>query len=343
MRSLQTRLGTGLIVSLIILFSLQWLIVSRSIRSLTEGYIESRLRHDSEGLLAAINPTKENAPFTLNQGRVDLIYNRPFSGHYYMIRIGDHLLHSRSLWDYDLPIPDVSVGETRRFYSPGPGGQKLLLLVNGFKKQDRQVIIAVAEDLSEIETDIRHFQLIYGAVSLAILAVLIIIQRVIIGVGLAPLKEVRRDITSLEQGGTGHLREEVPGEIRPLIKEINHLLEMMTERMQRSRKALGNLAHALKTPLTLLTQLSDREEIRNYPEIRRHLIKYTGTLRNLLERELRRTRLAGTPRPGQQIVLETEIRYLLDALKKIYKDKTLEIAYSIHPGGILSGDREDML
>jgi len=343
MRSLQTRLGTGLIVSLIILFSLQWLIVSRSIRSLTEGYIESRLRHDSEGLLAAINPTKENAPFTLNQGRVDLIYNRPFSGHYYMIRIGDHLLHSRSLWDYDLPIPDVSVGETRRFYSPGPGGQKLLLLVNGFKKQDRQVIIAVAEDLSEIETDIRHFQLIYGAVSLAILVVLIIIQRLIIGVGLAPLKKVRGDITSLEKGDIHHLREEVPGEIRPLIREINHLLETMTERMQRSRKALGNLAHALKTPLTLLTQLSDREEIRNCPEIRHHLIEHTGTLRNLLERELRRARLAGTPRPGQQIVLETEIRYLLDALKKIYKDKALEIRYSIPPGGILSGDREDML
>src|SRR3989337_2026097 len=132
-----------------------------------------------------------------------------------------------------------------------------------------------------IETDIRHFQLIYGAVSLAILAVLIIIQRVIIGVGLAPLKEVRRDITSLEQGEIGHLREEVPGEIRPLINEINHLLEMMTERLQRSRKALGNLAHALKTPLTLLTQLSDREEIRNNPEIRHHLIAYTVTPRNL--------------------------------------------------------------
>jgi signal transduction histidine kinase len=343
MRSLQTRLSTGLIVSLIILFSLQWWIVSRSIRSLTEGYIESRLRHDSEGLLAAINPAKESAPLTLNQEHLDLIYNRPFSGHYYMIRTGDHLLHSRSLWDYDLPVPDVSVGETRRLYSPGPGGQNLLLLVNGFKKQDRPVIIAVAEDLSEIETDIRHFQFIYGAVSLAILVVLIIIQRLIIGIGLAPLKEVRRDITSLEKGEIGHLREEVPGEIRPLIKEINHLLETMTERLQRSRKALGNLAHALKAPLTLLTQLSDREEIRNYPEIRHHLSEYTGTLRSLLERELRRVRLAGTPRPGQQIVLETEIRHLLDALKKIYKDKALEMTYSIPPGGILSGDREDML
>lgn len=343
MRSLQTRLSIGLIVSLIILFSLQWWIVSRSIRSLTEGYIESRLRHDSEGLLAAVNPVGKTNPLTLDQEHIDLIYKRPFSGHYYMIRSNDHLLHSRSLWDYDLPIPDVSVGETQRLYSPGPGGQKLLLLVNGFKKQDRPVIIAVAEDLSEIEVDIRYFQLIYGAVSLAILFVLIIIQRVIIGVGLAPLKEVRRDITSLEKGEIGHLREEVPGEIRPLIKEINHLLEMMTERLQRSRKALGNLAHALKTPLTLLTQLSDRDEIRNYPEIRHHLIEYTGTLGNLLERELRRARLAGTPQPGQQIVLETEIRYLLDALKKIYKDKTLEIAYSIPPGGILSGDREDML
>lgn len=343
MHSLQTRLSTGLIVSLVVLFTLQWLIVSRAIRSLTEGYIESRLRHDSEGLLAAINPPEEDAPLTLGQEHIALIYNRPFSGHYYIIRTGDLLLHSRSLWDYDLLVPDVSVGETRRLYSTGPAGQRLLLLVNGFKKQDRPVVIAVAEDLSEIETDIRHFQWIYGAVSLAILVILIIIQRVIIGVGLAPLKEVRHDIRSLEKGEIGHLREEVPGEIRPLIKEINHLLEMMTERLQRSRKALGNLAHALKAPLTLLTQLSDREEIRSYPEIRQRLIEYTGALRNLLERELRRARLAGTPRPGQQIVLETEIRYLIDALTKIYKDKALEIRYSIPPGGIFSGDREDML
>lgn len=343
MRSLQTRLSTGLIVSLVVLFTLQWLIVSRAIRSLTEGYIESRLRHDSEGLLAAINPANESAPLTLRQEPLELIYHRPFSGHYYVIRTGDDLLRSRSLWDYELPIPDVSVGETQRLYSPGPADQNLLLLVNGFKKQDRPVIIAVAEDLSEIEADIRHFQFIYGAISLAILAVLIIIQRVIVGVGLAPLKEVRRDIISLEKGEIGLLREEVPGEIRPLIKEINHLLETMTGRLQRSRKALGNLAHALKAPLTLLTQLSDREEIRDYPEIRRNLIEHTRTLRNLLERELRRARLAGTPRPGQQIVLETEIHYLVDALKKIYKDKTLEITCSISPGGTLSGDREDML
>src|SRR3989304_883659 len=146
MRSLQTRLSTGLIVSLVVLFSLQWLVVSRSIRSLTEGYIESRLRHDSEGLLAAINPGSKTAPLPLNQEDVDLIYNRPFSGHYYMIRSDEHLLHSRSLWDYDLPIPDVSVGETRRLYSPGPGGQNLLLLVNGFNKQEKQAIRAAPRD-----------------------------------------------------------------------------------------------------------------------------------------------------------------------------------------------------
>ncbi|MCC6543573.1 MAG: GHKL domain-containing protein [Nitrospirae bacterium] len=343
MRSLQTRLSTGLIISLLILFSLQWILVSKAIRYLTEDYVASRLQHDTESLLSALIINGDNVKPTIDIGRLDSIYERPFSGHYYQIKVGLHVLRSRSLWDQELSVSSVQAGETLRSHSSGPGGQPLLLLTNGYRKENQPVIIALAEDLSSIESDIRRFQTGYGVVSIAILIIMILIQRLIVGAGLAPLERVRRDITSLEKGEITRLREDVPREMRPLIIEINRLLEIMGQRLQRSRNALGNLAHALKTPLTLLMQLSNRNDMKRCEEVRQQLVEQTGKLSGLMERELKRARLAGTPGPGQQVVLKEEINYILDALKKIYKYKALEFECIIPAQGVISGDREDML
>ncbi len=343
MRSLQTRLSAGLIISLVVLFTLQWLIVSRSIRYLTEDYVASRLRHDTESLLAALSTGTQFLPPGLDLQRVNPVYNRPFSGHYYQIRTDGQTLRSRSLWDQDLSFSDIPAGETAQAYFSGPQGKRLLLLVSGFKKEGQPVIIAVAEDLSPMESNMSRFQVRYGIVSLTILLILIMIQRLIVRAGLAPLEKVRRDITALERGEIRQLREDVPGEIRPLIREINRLLDVMGRRLQRSRNSLGNLAHALKTPLTLLMQLPYLREMERCQETRRQLIDQTARLKSLLDRELKRARLSGAPGPGQQVILGEEIGQLIDALRKIYKDRPLEFECSVPQRGVVAGDREDML
>lgn len=75
----------------------------------------------------------------------------------------------------------------------------MLLSVSGFKKRDREVTIAVAEDLSAVEADFRRFQVLYGLVSAAILGILILAQRRLIVVGLTPLEKTRREVLSLER------------------------------------------------------------------------------------------------------------------------------------------------
>lgn len=340
MRSLQTRLGAGLIVSLIVLFALQWWIVSRAIQSLTESYVVSRLRHDGENLLAVL--MVDGFP-ALDPERIDPIYKRPFSGHYYQIESGGEPLRSRSLWDQALSLPSVKVGEQRQIHAVGPQRQPLLLWVGGFKKRDREVVIGVAEDLSAVAADLRRFQLLYGLVSLAVLGLLILIQRRLVAAGLAPMETVRREILSLERGEISQLREEVPTELRPFIREINRLLEATRQRLQRSRNALGNLAHALKGPLTLLTRLADRSAVRADPAVREELIAQTETLRRLLDRELKRARLAGSAQPGKPLALKEELGLLVDALKKIYREKPLEIETTVPPDSVIIGDREDLL
>jgi signal transduction histidine kinase len=340
MRSLQARLAAGLIISLVLLFLLQWWIVSAAIRSLTERYVASRLQHDTENILAAL--LINGAP-SLDPERIDPVYKRPFSGRYYQIRVGEALLRSRSLWDQELSIPPVNPGDQTTLHTSGPQEQTLLLSVSGFKKRDQGVTIAVAEDLSAMEADFRRFQLLYGLVSLAVLSILILTQRRVIVAGLAPLERARREVLSLERGEIDRLREEVPGEVQPLIREINRLLEAMQQRLQRSRNAMGNVTHALKGPFTLLMQLADREEMKRAPALQKELKEQTETIRQLLERELKRARLAGKVQPGRPMVLGEEVRHLVDALKRIYHEKSLEIEWTIPTERVFIGDREDIL
>ncbi|MEW6324767.1 MAG: HAMP domain-containing sensor histidine kinase [Nitrospirota bacterium] len=342
MRSIQSRLGTGLLVSLLLFFGLQWLAVVGSIRRLAEDSVASRLERDGEGLLAALTITDPSAP-SLAPGPSASMYQQPFSGHYYQIAVGDVRLRSRSLWDQTLTLPAVGIGESKRLTLAGPARQPLLVVVTGYRKQDRPVTIAVAEDLTPIDAALRRVQWRYGAVSLAALIVLMLIQWRIMRGGLAPLDKARRELAALERGDATRLDEAAPAEVRPLIGEINRLLEAMTQRLQRSRHALGNLAHALKTPLTLLARLADRPELREHSDLNRQLIEQTRLLQSLIDRELKRARLAGAARPGQMVRLRDEAVPLLEALAKIHHDKTVAVECAIAPGLTVAIDREDLL
>ena len=103
MNSIQSRLATGLLISLIFVFLILWLTVSSNIQKLSENYIASRMEHDVETLLTAISFDKTNT-LAINEQYVNSIYKRPFSGHYYTIQHKQTLLRSRSLWDQNLNI-----------------------------------------------------------------------------------------------------------------------------------------------------------------------------------------------------------------------------------------------
>ena len=85
MRSLQARLGLGLLLSLVLVFLILWLIVSTAIRSVAQDYIATRLVHDSETILSHLSFQPDGAA-VLDTAHIDTIYQRPFSGHYYQVR-----------------------------------------------------------------------------------------------------------------------------------------------------------------------------------------------------------------------------------------------------------------
>jgi signal transduction histidine kinase len=340
MHSLQSRLGIGLLLSLLAVFSVQWLLVSRGVRLLAEHYISTRLEHDAEDLLRGV---VLQPAVGLREAAIDPIFHQPFSGHYYRIAIGEQVFRSRSLWDQELAVPAVSNGVAKTQMLPGPQGQTLLVWAMGFSKQGRNIGIAVAEDFTPVEADLRRFELGYAAASALALALLIALQVFTVRRGLRPLNRTRAQLGQLDRGEVSTLDENVPREVQPLVQELNRLLESLRQRLQRSRNALGNLTHAMKIPLALLRQVAEREELRAQPEIRAQLVKQTDILHQLTERELKRARLAGHATPGQRLRLEPEVRALVDSLEAIYRHKQLAIHYQLPAGYSTGMDREDLL
>ena len=129
MKSLRGRLSLGLAISLILLLALQWGVASLVIGQLVEKQLVSRLTQDSESLLAAIDFDHQQN-LVLDPARIGSVYQRPFSGHYYVIGTPSQKVSSRSLWDRLLNIPDLETGQQALLRARGPEGQPLLMVAN---------------------------------------------------------------------------------------------------------------------------------------------------------------------------------------------------------------------
>jgi signal transduction histidine kinase len=321
---------------------LLWLFGAKSIESLTEDFIASRLEHDSEALLGAmvIKPHRVK----VRAARINQIYQRPYSGHYYIIQLQEGTeITSRSLWDFTLQIPTIQPGESRRLRLIGPDNQQLLVYVAGFKKQGKELTVAVAEDLMPIKAQQDLFLRNFALIALLGLIVLLLVQGMVVRNSFHQLEPLRDDIKGLATGDERTLREDVPDEITPLVREINHLLLLLTNRNKRSRNALGNLAHALKGPMNLLTRYFDSSAAADNKIDHALAGQQVERIGLLIDRELKRARLAGSGSISQRFDPHVDVADLLDVLKKIYREKPLTIEAVVAKDLSPFGDREDIL
>jgi len=340
--SIQARLGIGLVSTLVVLFFLQWAIVTYSLEHLSEEFLLTRLEQETEGILAVLQ-VEPDGKLVIPKDRLVDAYRRSFSGHYFRIEAGNHVLKSRSLWDKDLPRVLAAPGEVKVAYVTGPTNQPLILRTAGYEKFGIRVTISLGHDLSEFKSDRAELMVAYGGISGTALLLLIIIQMLTVRRGLRPIEKVRAQLRAIEHGELTELSENAPKEIRPLVKEINRLLRLLGQRMQRSRNSLGNLAHALKTPLTVLAQLSNERSIKSNPELARRYIEQVEIIRRLTERELKRARLAGAGMAGRRFEPSTDIPPLIATLESIYRKKDLALDIDFPENAKTPVDREDMM
>ena len=343
-RSLEGRLHLGLGLSLAMLVALAWWLGHDALHRSTEAYVLSRLQHDTEALLGKLREAPPEAPGPACDGMMP-IYAQPLSGHYFKVLRGDAVVRSRSLWDQDIDLEPLDPGTVRHWKTAGPGGQRLLVRAAGYRLPGADATLAVAEDLTPLQAILRRFEWLMAGLAAVGLALMLLVQRTVVRRTFRRLEPVYRDIEALEQGTTRRLTDDVPREITPLVRKLNGLLEVYERRLERSRNAAGNLAHALKGPLNLLRLELARDGVSPRPGgtdvgVCREQIE---RVRALVERELKRARIAGAGRPGSYFDPALEMPTLTNLLGRMYPHKGLTLVCDTPPGGAYAVDREDML
>lgn len=338
-RSLQRRLDLGMGAGLAALLLLGSALTIFATWHLGQRYVAGRLGHDLDTLLAASAVT--GGTLGVDSQRLTLIYQQPYSGHYYRVSWEDQTVRSRSLWDADFKIPPLSAGQRWSGSRSGPQGQHLLVLAQGVHSAGRVRTVAVAEDVAPLRAALLRLSAGIAGFALASLALLLWLQRRLVRTGLRPLLRLTADLERVERGERESLPlAGVPTEVLPLVARFNDLLALLSARLQRSRKGLGNLAHALKTPLAVLTQTAD--ELRGSPAGER-LTTQLALMGRTIERELRRARLAGGAVGLRPFDLTEALDALLDTLGRIYRDRELDLSLECDPRARFAGDREDFL
>lgn len=271
-------------------------------------------------------------------------FDQPFAGWYWQVADdnGGVLLRSRSLWDVTLPVlaaPEAGAVAFGRI--PGPQGQNLLTAERDltFPDRDRPVHVAVAAARHDVDRELKAFDRLLLVSFVVLAAGLAAAMAVQVGYGLKPLKRLTGELESLRRRAGGRLSGGYPAEIAPLAEAMNAVLDHDSELVDRARTHVGNLAHGLKTPLSVM-----RAELSSGEADSAVLLDQLDRMGRLVEHHLTRARAEassaralGTSVPVAEVVSE-----IAGMLSKIHAGRGLTIANHCDPEARFAGDREDL-
>ena len=269
-------------------------------------------------------------------------FEQPLSGWYWQIGDGTRVLRrSRSLWDATLPasLPPGQLAAARDV--AGPEGQPLRLLVRAITLPgaDAPLLYAVAGDRREIQLDRQNFNrllsLALGVLFVGVIGAVLVQVRF----GLEPLRRMGRALGAIRGGASARLEGDFAAEIEPLATELNALLDHNEALVERARTHVGNLAHGLKTPLSVLTHAARRSE----GPLAELVCRQVALMRRQVDHHLARAlAIATVSILGARTEVLPVLRDLERTLGRIYADKALAIEVACPPELAFRGARQDL-
>ena len=298
-------------------------LLSLVFRDTLEQNFDERLNSLLENLIG-ISSDDTSATVNLSRPMVDPRFEQPYSGWYWQIAPkGFSPVRSRSLWDVSLDVNfNQTVNRTRYRFTKGPEEQQLRLVERDVTLPGSDLIyrFAVAIDTSEIDEQADRFDKILLVGLGALGAGLIAASLLQVFLGLRPLGHIKESLSKVRNGEEEYLPKDFPSEIQPLADELNALLDHNNEIVERSRTQVGNLAHALKTPIAVL-----RNEARmNDGPMSETVAKQTENMHKYVEHYLKRARMAANVKTiSSHSQIMPSIHNIARALNKVHPDKNI--------------------
>ncbi|MBI5013026.1 MAG: sensor histidine kinase [Methylocystis sp.] len=276
-------------------------------------------------------------------------FELPGSGWYWQITRLDDKSHdikaSRSLFANTLPkLSDLGVaaevGGFRRGYGPGPDRRRLRTVERVIDVGDLGIyLVQVAGSGEEMEEQIARFRFAL-IVAFAALAIALAIGAAFqVRFGLRPLRQLQRELASIRGGERERIMDAYPSEVAPLAEELNLLISANRDILERARTQVGNLAHALKTPLSVIVNEADSAP----GQLAGKVQEQAQIMRDQISFYLDRARAAARGGAlGAATQIAPSIEALLRAFSKIYGDKGVIFSGGADPRLRFLGERQDL-
>ncbi|WP_227367487.1 sensor histidine kinase [Halomonas sp. M20] len=256
----------------------------------------------------------------------DSRFSRVFSGWYWQVTDTENTtLVSRSLWDQRLPVTQAE-GMTLR-NAQGPRGEPLRIAERDVRLpgHSRRLHVSVAASREELNSEVARFEWLLG-LSLLTLGVLLLAGLALqIHWGLAPLRRLHANLRAIESGEHKRLDTHLPGELRELAQAMNEVIERDERMITRSRDAAGNLAHALKTPVSVLKTLGDRLAKESRHQIREEVARIDTAVRH----HLARASVAGSTMLAGRVPLKATVAPIVSGLARLAERRGIMFEYHL--------------
>jgi len=326
-------------------------------RDANERNFERLLNAHLYSLIAAVSLTQEG----ILQGEPelgDIRYNDPTYWEVILLeREEKNTLKSPSLLDADIDSPsesDLAFDShfTRYYPARGVQGQDILVIEsdivietqNRTGAQYRVARFRIMGNREEVEQRLDDFWVTMRGYLAAFILMSAVINMLMIILGLKPLKKIKSAISAVRNGKASHVDIDLPLEIQPMAKEMNALIDNQRHMTERFRTQLGNLAHAMKTPLSIVINEAmsiDNEKIKGQ-KTSRLILEQTQIMQSQIQHHLQRAQMAAQ---RGSLVTCTDIKPVIDRLsrvmEKIFPDKKFHIEYG-DKELMFAGERQDL-
>ena len=341
-KSLRFRLAAGALVAIAVALALVWFVLGH----LFEDYLADQYANEMAAVSDALGARLaiENGALSLVSEPSDPRFQTPAGGRYWQITPDDpgaSPLRSRSLWDEELTKASLSKDLYCGFHeAEGPDGATILVTVKAMSVGEgdarKSFTIYTAFSKDEMESSLSNYhrplQLMLAATGLLLLAAAFL-QGLI---GLKPLVRLRNEVASIRAGRSAHIGAEGPSEVRPLVNEINLLLAERETAVERARSRASDLAHGLKTPLTVLSHL-----VESLPEDKRDTaLQQIELVRQRADRQLQAARM-GVERMATTSLLGISGK-LVSVLSPVTDGKGIGWKVDIDPALTIEADPADV-
>ncbi|HKQ94443.1 MAG TPA: sensor histidine kinase [Aestuariivirgaceae bacterium] len=346
--SLAFRLAASAAIISIILFVAAGVLLADLFKSAVERNFDERLYAILDGVLSNVEVANDGRTLTLPNALADTRFGLPLSGWYWQVApIGAApTLASASLLDQRLtPTPaELAARDSEgvaSFYLLDTNGTQLRGIEQRyrFEGSDTEYSVLVAGNFDELKGEIWAYTnalvLVLSILGLGFLGSVIVQVRY----GLRPLQLLRSELNSVREGNSDRIRGDYPEEVEPITRELNLMIVANTEVVERARTQVGNLAHALKTPLSVL----NNEATRHKGTLSDKIKEQTDIMRDQVNLYLDRARRAAR---AQSVGAISDVRTVVDAISRtlvrIHTEKGIEVTVECPETLKFRGEKQDL-